>query len=151
MSEVLSNPVGGYEVVYKFAILNGAAHRAERNSAAFSERSRRSHLRRCDVNGNPADRVSNAVEGMGGWASRSRRAEADFKPGSAAASRKSAVVSDCRKIGPRDRKVRTAKVNASEPSMTHRKSKTLSEPRGAVHLRDKLGERSADRPSGSRC
>ena len=28
--------------------------------------------------------------------------------------------------------------------MTHRKSKTLSEPRDAVYLRDELGERSAD-------
>jgi hypothetical protein len=35
--------------------------------------------------------------------------------------------------------------------MTHRKGQTLSKPWGAVYLREKLGERSADRPSGSRC
>ena len=81
-----------------------------------------------------------------------KRAEAGSKPRSAAAIQKVVVVNDCVKADRKGLQVRVEKRNASEPSKTHRKvSSDAVKTAGGQISRDKLGERSADRPSGSRC
>jgi hypothetical protein len=47
--------------------------------------------------------------------------------------------------------VRVEKRNESKPSEDASKSLAAARTVGAIFLRDELGERSADRPSGSRC
>ena len=70
---------------------------------------------------------------------------------SAAVAQKVTVVSDWRKAGRRGRQVRVEKVNESKPSEDASKELAAVKTAGVSILRDKLGERSADRPSGSRC
>jgi len=70
---------------------------------------------------------------------------------SAAMAQKVTVVSDWRKAGRRGRQVRVEKVNESKPSEDASKELAAVKTAGVSILRDKLGERSADRPSGSRC
>jgi hypothetical protein len=47
--------------------------------------------------------------------------------------------------------VRVEKRNESKPTEDASKSLTAVETAGVLFLREELGERSADRPSGSRC
>jgi hypothetical protein len=61
------------------------------------------------------------------------------------------VVSDCRKVDRRGRQVRVQKRNESEPSEDASKVRAAVKTVGEETSRDELGERSAYRPSDSRC
>jgi hypothetical protein len=61
------------------------------------------------------------------------------------------VVNDCRKVGRTGRQVGVEKRNESEPSEDASKHLAAAKTAGGLFSRDELGERSAYRPSGSRC
>ena len=71
--------------------------------------------------------------------------------GSAAVAQKVTVVNDCRKVGHLGRQVRVEKVSESKPTEDASKVLDAVETVGVATPREKLGEWSADRPSGSRC
>jgi hypothetical protein len=70
---------------------------------------------------------------------------------SAAVAQKVVVVSDWRKVDREGWQVGVEKVNESKPSEDASKELDAVETAGIFILRDKLGERSADRSSDSRC
>lgn len=70
---------------------------------------------------------------------------------SAAVTQKVTVVSDWRKADREGRQVGVEKVNESKPTEDASKVLAAVEIAGESDLRDELGERSADRPSDSRC